>query len=314
LLEILTPATSVQHVIGRHAMISGQFDELLRTFASGLSRRATISAALSGLFASGLLALRSDDAGAKKKRKKKKKRKNKNTQASPPPPPPPCVGSCARKACGDDGCGGSCGTCPGDKECVDGGCNCPQDAPFECPGDVCFSDSECCVTEGCFGGQECVEGICLCPGAAAINCNEVCCDGDTEVCKVEVIAGDVVASCQPGSCPPTDFCPDRETEQFVCANDPERVCVCTSTTDQIPGRVCVDFLPLVDNNPCQECDTSSDCGAGRVCISGGDGCVCGSNFCVPLCPEVTFNSAKHGTGGTPVDLEALKGGLGKRHR
>jgi len=33
-----------------------------------------------------------------------------------------CVPACAGKECGDDGCGGSCGTCTGDKTCVEGKC------------------------------------------------------------------------------------------------------------------------------------------------------------------------------------------------
>ncbi len=31
----------------------------------------------------------------------------------------PCVGNCAGKTCGDDGCGGSCGTCASGQLCAD---------------------------------------------------------------------------------------------------------------------------------------------------------------------------------------------------
>ena len=42
-----------------------------------------------------------------------------------------CLPSCGAKACGDDGCGGSCGSCPADEVCsVDGACVAPD-------GDVC---------------------------------------------------------------------------------------------------------------------------------------------------------------------------------
>jgi hypothetical protein len=78
-------------------------------------------------------------------------------------------------------------------------------------------------------------------------------------------------------------------------------------------KVCVDPFSLV-NDPCQECETSSDCGTGRVCIADGPGCDCGFNFCVDLCPEITGNRAKRGIGGPPGDLDALKDGLRKRHR
>jgi len=36
--------------------------------------------------------------------------------------PETCFPACVGKECGDDGCGGSCGTCPGGKICVDGQC------------------------------------------------------------------------------------------------------------------------------------------------------------------------------------------------
>jgi hypothetical protein len=311
-----------------------RFDELLRLFASGFSRRATLAALASGVFGVGL-----DDADARKKHRHKKKKRNK-CKGDTKKCGKKCIsssGCCSSSDCGANGtcvgntcscnsgfkeCNGACipqsdccGTCPGDTVCDNGECVCPEDAPFACPGDVCFSEGQCCVTEECSGVKECVEGLCLCPGADAINCHEVCCDGDTEVCKLEKVGNDFVTSCQDGSCPATNFCVDRETEQFVCALDLDRVCVCTLTTDLIPGKVCVDLNLLVDNNPCDKCDTSSDCGSGQVCITGGDGCVCGgSNFCVPLCPEATFTRAKRGAGGTPGDLEALMGSLRKRHR
>jgi hypothetical protein len=306
------------------------------TLTRALTRIPSRRDALRGLVGAGLglgsLRL-SNVAGAKKKRKRKRKRKK--CKGGTKKCGKKCVSStncCSSSDCGNGAtcvngtcicpsgfkdCAGECipagqccAACPGDTVCDAGVCACPATAPFACPGDQCFSEGQCCVTEGCPVGFECVEGLCLCPGADAINCGgQLCCDGDTEVCKAEKVGNEFVLSCQAGSCPATDFCTDRQTEQFLCAHDLGRTCVCTSTTDPIPGQVCVDFTLLVDNNPCDECDTSSDCGTGRVCISGGDGCVCNSNFCVPLCPEVTGNSAKRGTGGTPVDPEALKGGL-----
>jgi hypothetical protein len=316
------------------AMKERAFDELLRSFASGLSRRATLATLTSGIFGAGSLALW-DDAAAKKKRRRKKKRKK--CKGGAKKCGKKCIAAtacCSSADCGNGACVGNtcncdsgfkecngaciahdecCGTCPGDKECVGGDCVCPASAAIECPGDACFSDIDCCDAEGCFAGFECVDHRCLCPGAGDINCAEVCCDGATEVCKVELIDGEVIRSCPAGGCPATNFCSDFGTEQFICANDPARVCVCTSTVDLIPIKVCVDFFSLGDES-CQECDTSSDCGTGRVCVADGPGCECGVNFCVEVCPEVASNSARHGTGGTPVDLEALTGRMRKRHR
>jgi hypothetical protein len=130
---------------------------------------------------------------------------------------------------------------------------------------------------------------------------------------VELEAGEIVRSCQPGSCPPTDFCVEGETERYFCALDTERICLCTSTVDLIPGRVCVDFFSLGDES-CEACDTSSDCGAGRVCVADGPLCGCGVNYCVRVCPEATGNSARRGAGGTAVNREAPELGVRKRRR
>ncbi len=50
-----------------------------------------------------------------------------------------CTPDCAGRECGDDGCGGSCGACPGAlDECVDGQCQCQPDcAGKECGDDGC---------------------------------------------------------------------------------------------------------------------------------------------------------------------------------
>ena len=317
-------------------MDADRFDALLRSLAAMPSRRDVLRGLGGAGIGLGSLRLSTVVAAKKKRKRKKKRKKCKGGTKKCGKTCVPSTGCCSSSDCGtgatcvngtcncpsgfkncESECipaGQCCEACPGDKACAEGVCACPANAPFECPGDACFREGQCCVTEACPVGFECVDGLCLCPGADTINCNEVCCDGATEICQVEKVGNEFVASCQAGGCPATDFCADRETEQFLCANDLGRVCVCTSTTDLISGNVCVDFNSLVDNNPCDGCQTSSECGSGRVCISGGDGCVCDSSFCVLLCPEVTSNSAQRGTGGTPVDPEALKGGLRRRHR
>jgi hypothetical protein len=301
-----------------------RFDDLLRSFAAGLSRRATLVALASGIFGAGSRALL-DDAEARRKRKRKKKRKKckggtKKCGKKCIPSTSCCTsadcganGSCVGNACdcnsGFKACNGTCipvddccGGCPGDTVCSSGECVCPFD---------------CCNTSECPSPTECREGICLCPGADAINCfggsDKLCCDGNTEVCAFEEVGDEFVPSCQAGGCPATNFCADAATEQFVCANDLERICVCTDTADPIAGHACVDLVSL-DACSGEECETSSQCGAGRVCVVGDPGCGCDFNYCVDLCPEVASNRAKRGAGGTPVDLEAFKGGVRKRRR
>ena len=85
---------------------------------------------------------------------------------------PQCLG----KACGDDGCGGVCGTCPVGNECSAAGvceaasCTDACDAPTaaSCDGDVAQSCSE--GMSGCYeivsndcaaAGQACYQGACI---------------------------------------------------------------------------------------------------------------------------------------------------------
>jgi hypothetical protein len=100
------------------------FDALTRYVASSASRRgytrALTGLALAGVWSSlpGL-----DDVKAKKGRKRKKKRnKNKKDGNQATTPTLTCTSSCAGKVCGDDGCGGSCGSCGPGQLCAQGRC------------------------------------------------------------------------------------------------------------------------------------------------------------------------------------------------
>jgi hypothetical protein len=68
-----------------------------------------------------------------------------------------CVPFCDGQDCGDDGCGGSCGTCAGQDLCVDGACLCQPDClGLECGDDGCGGS---CGT--CAGGATCTGGVCV---------------------------------------------------------------------------------------------------------------------------------------------------------
>jgi hypothetical protein len=317
-------------------MDSAHFDRLTRIVSIALSRRTTLAALASGVFGASCLA-RLNGVEARKKRKKKRKCKGGTKKCGKKCIP--ASGCCSSADCGANGtcvgntcncnsgsknCNGACipegdccGACPGETICVDGECVCPETAPVACPGDVCVLGGQCCDTSECPNPQECLDGVCTCLEEDAINCVDRCCDGAAdEVCQVDHgNLGESQYQCRPGGCPATNVCSDFETKLFVCAHDPLalHVCYCTSTVDQIPEHVCVDAFSLGDES-CQECDTSSDCGVGRVCIAEGPGCNCGVNFCVDLCPKIARNRAKHGAGGAPVDLEALMGGSRRRRR
>ncbi|MFT7624005.1 MAG: agmatine deiminase [Myxococcota bacterium] len=89
----------------------------------------------------------------------------------------PCEPSCGEKECGDDGCGGSCGSCGEKASCFDGACkNDPPPCEDECSGIgvsgcsaegkpfTCSSDAVTgCyvqVTSDCEAGQTCSDGKC----------------------------------------------------------------------------------------------------------------------------------------------------------
>lgn len=88
---------------------------------------------------------------------------------------PSCVPSCTARECGDDSCGGSCGSCPNALDrCDDGACTCS----LACPKGLCGVDScgrYCACPEGqlCSLGNQCFEpvtdcdddGLCVVPAA-----------------------------------------------------------------------------------------------------------------------------------------------------
>ena len=71
-----------------------------------------------------------------------------------------CLPQCAGKVCGEDGCGGQCGTCAGKQDvCANGLCVCQPD----CTGKACGDDGCGGSCGTCLGEQmACVEGACVC--------------------------------------------------------------------------------------------------------------------------------------------------------
>ena len=116
-----------------------------------------------------------------------------------------CTPDCADKTCGEDGCGGSCGTCPAGQPCTAGNCvPCvPQCDGKECGPDTCggFCGEGPMESMGCPEGDVCdtLTSLCSPPG----DCGDKECGPDG--------AG---ASC--GTCPDGSQCtPDGQCEAVV---------------------------------------------------------------------------------------------------
>jgi hypothetical protein len=77
-----------------------------------------------------------------------------------------CTPSCGSKICGDDGCGGSCGTCASGKSCTSAG-QCVAACTPSCSGKSCGSDG-CGGTCGtCASGKSCNSGgQCVAPSSS----------------------------------------------------------------------------------------------------------------------------------------------------
>ena len=124
-----------------------------------------------------------------------------------------CKPDCADKVCGDDGCGGSCGTCNGEQEaCEEGLCVCQPACdgklcgPDGCGGSCGGCDGKVCGDDGCEGTcgvcpgpqEECQNGACVCiPDCAGKFCGNDGCGGSCGNCQLE---GE---SCWSGQCKPS---------------------------------------------------------------------------------------------------------------
>ncbi len=107
----------------------------------------------------------------------------------------PCEAQCAGKDCGDDGCGGVCGTCSGVAECIDGRCVepcAPNCAGKQCGDDGCDGDCGTCTPpDVCNAAGQCVPDCT--PACAGKECGPDGCGGTCGTCTAP-------ETCQAGQC------------------------------------------------------------------------------------------------------------------
>ena len=136
-----------------------------------------------------------------------------------------CTPKCKGKTCGDDGCGGTCGTCKAGDACSTAGyCECkPQCDGKQCGADgcnwhcgLCSSGSKCgpggqCCVANC-AGKKCGSDGC---GGSCGSCTQKdeTCDGKTGQCKYECVPSCGGKTCgadgcggQCGTCASAQFC------------------------------------------------------------------------------------------------------------
>ena len=172
-----------------------------------------------------------------------------------------CKPSCAGKECGSDGCGGSCGGCPGGLLCSSGICS-----------EECDSDPGCDAT----GQTQCVDG-----GGAFAVCGQVGPSCFQWVDLVVCSAGDI---CVDGEC--VEVCQTCQEENHeVCVDG---ACICDEAGGYhlaADGETCTDSI--CDPNPCnvalyQICvDGLCTCDEENGFHMGGDGVTCTQDPCDP---------------------------------
>ena len=211
-----------------------------------------------------------------------------------------CTPECEGKECGDDGCGGTCGTCNYHGECIDAGC-CDVPCDGLCckaeEGEVCFVDSCCvpacddpekCGDDGCGGscgdcaaGKECIDSLCC---ESSLVCGGECCE-EMQVCFSNYCC--------------TPECTGKECGEDGCGGscgdcDPDVPCIddkcCPNPCDQEYPECCPEGQVCVDDEFCcapkcadKEC---GDDGCSGTCGECNDGIPCIDHVCcVDYCGE-----------------------------
>src|SRR5215213_7719176 len=180
-------------------------------FTRFVTERSTRRGVLHALAGGGLAALVGWPAGVSNvaaKNQGGKKRKKKKTTS----PSVTCTPTCRRKQCGEDGCGGSCGSCAAGQHCISGTCCTPEPPAVTCAGrcGTAISVKTCRqpVACSCPRGQQCLaNGSCSTLCTLTADCpNCFSCRASTEGAKY-CLAG---TFCSSQTCTSTAECPVGE--------------------------------------------------------------------------------------------------------
>ena len=186
---------------------------------------------------------------------------------------PTCVPACDGKECGDDGCGGQCGSCIEENVCFEGLCQFPCDPTCgmaECGDDGCGGDCG-----ECDGKSYCKDGLCIpsCdPQCDGRECGDDGCEGSCGDCPGAApmcLDGACLADCD-------DACAGKECGNDGCGG---------SCGECVDGEVCLAngtclCQPACDENQCGDDGCGGSCGA---CNGAQESCQEGQCVCAPAC-------------------------------
>ena len=182
-----------------------------------------------------------------------------------------CTPNCFEKACGDDGCGNSCGECGADESCFMNACCTPTCAD----GQMCGDDGCGGQCGSCGAGESCEAGQCINP------CGDITYEGCCE--------GGIVKWCEDGAIQEVDCVNNAQSPGPTCGwAESEGYYWCNETGADPSGTFpencdgcepidCTGLACNADNG----CDGTCGCAAGETCEAG----VC--EACVPNCMGVT---------------------------
>ncbi len=208
-----------------------------------------------------------------------------------------CFPACEGLVCGDDGCGGACGTCPEGTYCGAGGKAC---LPCTCEGKQCGDDGCGNSCGECAEGETCANGVCVpagCtpqdgPGCGGCACEACVCAADSFCCEVawdELCVEACSVDCG-ANCPCVPNCGDAECGDDGCGGQCPPGCgegefcdagVCATCTCE--GKQCGDDGC---GNSCGTCGENQFCNDQGQCIPPyPDSCLGLNEPSAPECPE-----------------------------
>ena len=189
----------------------------------------------------------------------------------------PCVPACTGKACGDDGCGQTCGSCKANENCVDDQCQCVPDCRNRECGDDGYGNSCGSCTDASQWG--CNNGTCVCtPKCEGRQCGADGCGKQCGTCGNGQIC--VGTQCIDKPCNPVCF-------ERVCGDDK-----CGGLCGKCPqGKSCEAFSGQCQTGVCTPDCSGKECGddgCGQLCDSCTLPSTCNSSF---KCVDVTCKPA-----------------------